>query len=128
MVPAVLVLAKRVTASGKSMLKITDAGKARVASLEFAEELEQFVIDAADHSIEEVIGKRVLIEYIAAVLVGKEGELEFKTDAELREFQQFIHEHTEEINMGMALCLGTLMARAQKVNHKPRGRLIWPAK
>jgi hypothetical protein len=28
------------------MLKITDAGKARVASLEFAEELEQFVLMA----------------------------------------------------------------------------------
>jgi thiamine phosphate synthase YjbQ (UPF0047 family) len=111
MVPAVLVLDKRVTASGKSMLKITDAGKARVASLEFAEELEKFVIDVTDHSIEEGIDKRVLIEHIAAALIGKESELDFKTDAELKEFQQFIHEHTEEINMGMAVCLGTLMAR-----------------
>jgi hypothetical protein len=98
------------------MLQITEAGQLRVATLEFAEELERFVIAAKGLSIEEAIGKHVLVVQVAAELVGKGSELDFRTDVELAEFQQFILEHTEEINISLIVCLRMLKARSPEAN------------
>ena len=101
------------------MLEITEAGRARVASLEFAEELEEFVTNAKEGfvagsdglPISEKVGQTVLIVHVAAALSGKEDPDEFKTEAKLEELNRFIQENTPEIDAVIGTCLDMLKAR-----------------
>jgi len=87
------------------MLQITEAGRERVASIEFAKEMATCVREAKDGSLrgpdglpvsEEIAGMALLAK-VAATLCEKDKQSDLNEPKELEELSHFIDEHAEEV-------------------------------
>jgi hypothetical protein len=106
------------------VLKITKEGKTRVATLEFAEELEEFIANAKEGVIAgsdglpvpQATAEMAVVVHVAAALAGKDNPDEFETDAELEELNRFMQENGDQINAAIGTCLRILKSRDDEGN------------
>jgi hypothetical protein len=92
------------------MLEITETGEARIATLEFAEEVRKFIRAWRAAGKPEEEGQKMVVARIALALIERDGESgPAITQAEGREFEQFVDEHVPEIHAAVGKCLDTLI-------------------
>lgn len=88
------------------MLKITEAGRRKVATPEFAEEVRKFVSAWRRSGKPEEEGKRLVIARIALELASHNG-----MTPDGQEFKLFIDESVAEINAAAATMLANVMSK-----------------
>jgi len=82
-------------------MEITEAGKAMVASMEFAEQTRDFITEWKQAGFSDDKGQRVVIAMIAVTLCASDGlAIPFNclTEEPFRELISFIDSHVDEIN------------------------------
>ena len=91
------------------MLQITEKGKQVVASLEFAEEIRNFLAEQHADGVPDEQGIAVAVTLIAWALTGHDINRPPKTDDELAALAIFCESHAAEINAAGGACLATLV-------------------
>jgi hypothetical protein len=86
------------------MLKITEAGRAKCASLEFAEKFEFFTIECAREGVEKKHEKAMAVFSVTSVLT--EGSVDRRPTTD--EILRFASEHKPEIDAAISKMLDTL--------------------
>jgi hypothetical protein len=91
------------------MLKITEAGRIKVASPQFAEEVRGFIRTWRTSGKSEAEGKRMVITRIALELASHNGIV-----PEREEFSRFLDENVAEINAAASTMLANAMISDSK--------------
>jgi hypothetical protein len=86
------------------MLKITEAGKAKCASLEFAEKFKVFTIQCTNQGVEKKYEETMAIFSVTSALT--EGSVDRRPTID--EILRFAHEHKTEIDAALGQMLNTL--------------------
>ena len=86
------------------MLKITEAGRAKCASLEFAEKFEIFMLECEQQGVEKKDGEAMAIFSVASALT--EGSVD--TRPTFDDILRFADEHMREIDATIAQMLDAL--------------------
>src|ERR1700685_2589407 len=105
---------KRIEVSAKKCLEITDVGKARAESPEFAKEMREFAKEIG-RTLGPQIGTSLATFRIALALAERENEPP-STEHELSEFLQFMGEHSAEID-----AVGFMYMRQLLLRHMVKG-------
>jgi hypothetical protein len=87
------------------MMEITDAGKQRVSSLEFALEMRKYLAELHANGTSEELGKGQIISIIAWALVGHDTSRPPQSTEDLLELKNFVNSHVEEINAAATACI-----------------------
>lgn len=103
-------------------MRITERGKAFVASQSFAEDARQFVKDWITSGKPETQGRQILITRAALTLIERDGVLgPALTQAEGYEFGTFVDEHLDEINAALNEGFNTLLSlNADHTTHQDK--------
>jgi hypothetical protein len=90
-------------------MNVTDAGRRRVASLEFSSQLRDFLAKRHAEGVSEKLGMAACVNFVALALAGRDPN-EPPQDAEgVLELVGFVNSHAAEINAASNACLALLM-------------------
>jgi len=95
-----------------SMLKITEAGRAKCASLEFAEKFEIFMLECEEQGVEKKHEETMAIFSVTSALT--EGSVD--TRPTIDDILRFADEHRREIDVTIAKMLDTLTIHYSMAN------------
>jgi hypothetical protein len=87
-------------------LQITEAGKAKVETLAFAEKIRKFIEEIKETGGNEEIRKELIVYVVAKTLTETE---DVPVDTE--ELEEFAHIHASEIDTAIGKCLDTLLVQ-----------------
>jgi hypothetical protein len=88
-------------------LQITEAGRAKVETLAFAEKIRQFIEEMKATGGNEEIRKQLIVYVVAKTLTETE---DVPVDTE--ELEEFAHVHASEIDTAIGKCLDMLVVQA----------------
>jgi hypothetical protein len=89
-------------------MQITKNGKQVVASLEFAENIREFLAKLHADGVPDDVGIAAAVSLIAWALTGHDINRPPETDDELEALANFCDSHVAEVNAAGGVCLATL--------------------